>query len=395
MHMSSQSTTNTDDRKKHEENTNKENKDKEKVTTAEMLMALNQEEASVTFGEDEDSVVNDIPINESSESSEDDQKKSIPTTKKRRNTCTTFSTTGMPIKGYILDDENKKCRHYVKKSEDGYARSYVLCGAGTGLHCEHCKRAGEIPKDRTYKTMHNHLHSTNKNIRCKHIETHPLRKPKTLLNICHDIKRGNTNNYVTIENAEAFIKSFFISNLNYSIDEINVLVEWEIYDLEEDEDTAFPMRKSQWDTHHEAWKTAILEAHQGEDNAYYAWHGLRKKQLEAMHEEFEKNIIITHNKHNSDKSLSKGALSNLTIINAAYMWLGPCFNTPCTRDVFFKTFNMISDLSYEDFSMFLNPDGIIDDTTISFKGSIGSDRKSSNEEEQEEKPLRRSERIRN
>ena len=148
MHMSSQSTTNTDDRKKHEENTNKENKDKEKVTTAEMLMALNQEEASVTFGEDEDSVVNDIPINESSESSEDDQKKSIPTTKKRRNTCTTFSTTGMPIKGYILDDENKKCRHYVKKSEDGYARSYVLCGAGTGLHCEHCKRAGEIPKDR-------------------------------------------------------------------------------------------------------------------------------------------------------------------------------------------------------------------------------------------------------
>ena len=112
-----------------------------------------------------------------------------------------------------------------------------------------------------------HLHSIHKKLRCKHIETHPIRKPKTLLSTCHDVKRGNTKNYVTTENAAETIKPFYRRNLNYSADEINVLVEWEICDMQEDEDAAFPMRKSQWDTRYEEWKTAILDAHQDGDNA--------------------------------------------------------------------------------------------------------------------------------
>ena len=50
------------------------------------------------------------------------------------------------------------------------------------------------------------------------------------------IKRGNTKNCVTTENAAEIIKTFYRRDLNYSADEINVLVEWEIYDMQEDED---------------------------------------------------------------------------------------------------------------------------------------------------------------
>ena len=107
------------------------------------------------------------------------------------------------------------------KSFSIFSCACVQRGVGTGLHCEHCMRAGEKPKDRTYKIMCAHLHITDEKLRCKCVETQPIRKPKTSLNMCHEIKRGNATNYVAAENAAEIITPFYRRNLLYSIVQVS------------------------------------------------------------------------------------------------------------------------------------------------------------------------------
>ena len=91
--------------------------------------------------------------------------------------------------------------------------------------------AGVPPKDRTYKTMHNHLNSKDPAIRCPFVDATRIRRPELLLNVCDDKKKHHKITSVAEDDAEEILKQFIDCNFSYDEEEINVIVEWNIVEF--------------------------------------------------------------------------------------------------------------------------------------------------------------------